>query len=28
MTANAVAHDAQEGMEAFLRKRRPVWKGE
>lgn len=28
MTSNAVCHDAQEGMEAFLRKRRPVWRGE
>jgi enoyl-CoA hydratase/carnithine racemase len=28
MTENALSHDAQEGMEAFLRKRRPVWKGE
>jgi enoyl-CoA hydratase/carnithine racemase len=28
MTENALAHDAQEGMTAFLQKRRPVWKGE
>jgi enoyl-CoA hydratase/carnithine racemase len=28
MTENARTQDAQEGMEAFLRKRRPVWKGE
>src|SRR5260370_28177322 len=25
MTANALSHDAQEGMGAFLQKRRPVW---
>jgi enoyl-CoA hydratase/carnithine racemase len=28
MTENALAHDAQEGMTAFLQKREPVWKGE
>jgi enoyl-CoA hydratase/carnithine racemase len=28
MTDNAVRHDAQEGMRAFLGKRRPVWTGE
>src|SRR5262249_9392494 len=28
MTANALRHDAQEGVTAFLRKRRPVWRGE
>ncbi len=28
MTENAVAHDAQEGMTAFLEKRDPVWGGE
>ena len=28
MTTNAVAHDAQEGMTAFLEKRDPVWRGE
>jgi enoyl-CoA hydratase/carnithine racemase len=28
MTENALAHDAQEGMQAFLQKRRPAWKGE
>jgi enoyl-CoA hydratase/carnithine racemase len=27
MTENAVAHDAQEGMTAFLEKRDPVWRG-
>ena len=27
MTENAMAHDAQEGMEAFLQKRRPLWRG-
>jgi enoyl-CoA hydratase/carnithine racemase len=27
MTENARTQDAQEGMEAFLRKRKPVWKG-
>jgi enoyl-CoA hydratase/carnithine racemase len=28
MTDNALRQDAQEGMRAFLGKRRPVWKGE
>jgi enoyl-CoA hydratase/carnithine racemase len=28
MTENALAHDAQEGMTAFLEKRRPVWREE
>jgi enoyl-CoA hydratase/carnithine racemase len=28
MTENAVAHDAQEGMSAFLQKRDPVWRDE
>jgi enoyl-CoA hydratase/carnithine racemase len=28
MTENALCHDAQEGMCAFLGKRRPVWRGE
>jgi len=28
MTDNALAHDAQEGMTAFLEKRVPVWRGE
>lgn len=28
MVDNAVRADAQEGMQAFLQKRRPVWKGE
>ena len=28
MTENALAHDAQEGMSAFLEKRSPIWRGE
>lgn len=28
MTENALAHDAQEGMSAFLQKREPVWRGD
>ena len=28
MTDNALAHDAQEGMTAFLEKRIPVWRGD
>ena len=28
MTENALAHDAQEGMSAFLEKREPVWRGD
>jgi enoyl-CoA hydratase/carnithine racemase len=28
MTENALAHDAQEGMAAFLEKRAPVWRNE
>ena len=28
MTKNALADDAQEGMQAFLQKRRPAWTGE
>ncbi len=27
MTDNALRHDAQEGMSAFLQKRKPTWKG-
>jgi enoyl-CoA hydratase/carnithine racemase len=27
MAENALAHDAQEGMSAFLEKRAPVWRG-
>jgi enoyl-CoA hydratase/carnithine racemase len=28
MTQNALAHDAQEGMSAFLQKRPPNWRGD
>jgi enoyl-CoA hydratase/carnithine racemase len=28
MTENALAHDAQEGMTAFLEKRDPAWRSE
>jgi enoyl-CoA hydratase/carnithine racemase len=28
MTDNALRRDAQEGMSAFLQKRRPTWTGE
>ena len=28
MTDNALCRDAQEGMNAFLQKRRPVWSGQ
>jgi hypothetical protein len=28
MTDNALRRDAQEGMSAFLQKRRPQWTGE
>jgi enoyl-CoA hydratase/carnithine racemase len=28
MTDNALRHDAQEGIAAFLARRRPVWTGE
>ncbi len=28
MTENALAHDAQEGMSAFLEKRAPMWRGD
>lgn len=27
MSKNAIAHDAQEGMTAFVEKRKPVWRG-
>jgi enoyl-CoA hydratase/carnithine racemase len=28
MTENALAHDAQEGMSAFLQKRQPIWRSD
>jgi enoyl-CoA hydratase/carnithine racemase len=28
MTENALTHDAQEGITAFLEKREPVWRGD
>jgi enoyl-CoA hydratase/carnithine racemase len=27
MTTNMLARDAEEGIDAFLQKRKPVWKG-
>jgi enoyl-CoA hydratase/carnithine racemase len=27
MTANMLAHDAEEGVDAFLQKRKPIWEG-
>ena len=27
MTYNATCHDAQEGINAFLQKRSPIWRG-
>ena len=28
MTTNMMAHDAAEGIDAFIQKRPPVWRGE
>jgi len=27
MACNMMAHDAQEGIDAFMQKRKPEWKG-
>jgi enoyl-CoA hydratase/carnithine racemase len=28
MTRNMLAHDAEEGIDAFIQKRKPVWRDE